>query len=188
MDFGDLPLSQDDRQRVARAIRTRIYQKGETIFNSGDVCTDVYLVRSGLVKLSYCTFHGKELIKSFISEGGLFGSLTSQLTGQGATYGAFALEPVKIDALNHALLGELGRNNLELQQVLLGFFQQLALSKEVREYELLCLSAQERYQRFCEQNQSILARIHQADLALHLGVTPVALSRLKRRKEALQTR
>lgn len=185
IDFRDLPLSEDDRHRVGQSIRTQSFQKGETIFNCGDVCTDIYLIRTGMVKLGYCTLDGKELIKSFITEGGVFGSLYSQLTGKGATYGAIALEEVEVDTLSYSVLAALGKNNPELQSVLLSFFQQLALSKEIREYEFLCLSAQDRYQRFCEQNQNILSRIHQADLALYLGITPVALSRLKHRMRSV---
>lgn len=182
MDFRELPLPESERHRIHQSIRMQSFQKGESIFNIGDVCTDVYLIRTGMVKLSYCTLDGKELIKSFIAEGGVFGSLSSQLTGQGANYGAIALEPVEVDMLNYSILATLASNHLELQQALLSFFQQLALSKEIREYEFLCLSAQERYQRFCEENKPILSRINQADLALYLGITPVALSRLKHRK------
>lgn len=185
IDFRDLPVSEDDRHRVGQSIRTQSFQKGETIFNCGDVCTDIYLIRTGMVKLGYCTLDGKELIKSFITEGGVFGSLYSQLTGKGATYSAIALEDVEVDTLSYSVLAALGKNNPELQSVLLSFFQQLALSKEIREYEFLCLSAQDRYQRFCEQNQAILSRINQADLALYLGITPVALSRLKHRNRSV---
>lgn len=182
IDFRALPVSEDEKYRVGQSIRPQVFKKGATIFNNGEVCTDVYLIRSGLVKLGYCTRDGKELIKSFIAEGGVFGSLYSQLTGKGATYSAVALEDVEVDTLSYSILEALCRNNPELRNLLLSFFQQLALSKEMREYEFLCLSAQDRYQSFCDRNLDLVARIKQADLALYLGITPVALSRLKHRE------
>mgnify|MGYP000029324209 FL=1 len=182
IDFRALPVSEGDRHRLGQSIRVQAFKRGTTIFNSGEVCTDIYLIRSGLVKLDYCTRDGKELIKSFIAEGEVFGSLYSQLTGKGATYSAVALEDVEVDMLSYSVLEALCKNNPELQNVLLSFFQQLALSKEIREYEFLCLSAQDRYQSFCDQNPDLVTRIRQADLALYLGITPVALSRLKHRE------
>lgn len=182
IDFRALPIPADARRRVAQSIRAVSFRKGEAVFGTGEVCTSIFLVRSGLVKLSYWTRDGKEFIKSFIAEGGVFGSLHSQLTGKGATYSAIALEDVEADTLNYAVLASLGQDNPELQNILLGFFQQLALSKEMREYEFLCLSALDRYRNFCDRSPELVKRIKQADLALYLGITPVALSRLKHRE------
>jgi CRP/FNR family transcriptional regulator, anaerobic regulatory protein len=182
IDFRALAASGVDKHRVGQSLRVQFFKKGEAIFKSGEVCTNVYLIRSGLVKLSYWTRDGKELIKSFIDEGGIFGSLYSQLTGKGSTYSAIALEDVEIDTLSYSILETLCRDNPDFQSALLGFFQQLALSKEIREYEFLCLSAQERYQNFCTYNLDLAKRIKQVDMALYLGITPVALSRLKHRK------
>lgn len=182
IDFRALPVSDEDKHRAGQSIRAQSFKKGEAVFKSGEVCTNIYLIRSGLVKLSYWTRDGKELIKSFIAEGGVFGSLYSQLTGKGATYSAIALEDVEVDTLSYSIMEALSKNNPDLQNVLLSFFQQLALFKETREYEFLCLSVQDRYQSFCDQNIDLVKRIKQADLALYLGITPVALSRLKHRE------
>ena len=141
-------------------------------------------MRSGLVKLSYLTQQGKEQIKSFIAEGGMVGSLISLLEGGEASFSALAMEPTRVEVMPFSLFQQMLDENPQLQRFAVGFFQQLALKKELREYELLCLSASERYQQFLQQHPQLSTRIKQADLALYLGITPIALSRLKHRNVA----
>ncbi len=181
-DIQSLPLSEEEKTLVQKASRPLHFDKGSPVFIQGDVCRNIYIIRTGLVKLSYTTSNGKELIKSFITEGGLFGSLYSQITGEGSTYGAIALEQLHVDMMDFSVLQGIAEYNQELQKVFLHFFQQLALAKEIREYELLCLTAQQRYEKFCLHNPQLVTRLKQADLALYLGITPIALSRLKHRK------
>jgi len=56
-----------------------------------------------------------------------------------------------------------------------------SMKKERREYEFLCLSAEERYQLIREQTPDLLDRVTQNDIARYLGITPVALSRIRAR-------
>ena len=176
-----MPLTEQERENVSASVKTACFNKGDVVFKQGELCQRIYYIRTGLVKLSYLTLEGKELIKSFIDEGQMFGSLSSQLTGKASTFSAIALEDLHVDVLEYTVLREVIENNAAMQKILLQFFQQLALKKEIREYELLCLSAQQRYEKICEESPDIVARIKQADLALYLGITPIALSRLKHR-------
>ena len=55
------------------------------------------------------------------------------------------------------------------------------ISKERRERELLMLSAEERYRLFLGRYKHLEKRIPQYQIAAYLGITPVALSRIRRR-------
>ena len=50
-----------------------------------------------------------------------------------------------------------------------------------REYELLCLSAEERYVRHLDNTPELFDLVTQNEIARYLGVTPVGLSRIKKR-------
>lgn len=179
--FAALPFTPQQLERLAKKMKPRNFNKGDVLFHQGEVDEHIYLLHRGLVKLSYLTPQGKELIKSFLEEGSMVGSLYCLLHGGAASFSAIALEPVTAEMLPFSLFSEMIEENPELQRFAVGFFQQLALKKELREYELLCLSASERYQSFVEQHPELLGRIKQAELALYLGITPIALSRLKNR-------
>ncbi|MCU7921881.1 MAG: Crp/Fnr family transcriptional regulator [Candidatus Thiodiazotropha sp. (ex Dulcina madagascariensis)] len=182
-DFDGLPLSDRDRLLFDQSNTRLTVKKKSKLLNQGDVCPEIYFLRSGLVKLCYHTLDGKEYIKSFIKEGGMFGSLNSVLNNAGSTFSAIALEDSIVDAVAYTRLLNLLNKYPQLHTASLNFFQQLALKKEMREYELLCLSAQQRYEKFCRQEAALMHRIKQADLASYLGITPVALSRMKNKSQ-----
>ena len=56
-----------------------------------------------------------------------------------------------------------------------------SMKKEKREFEFLCLSAEERYRQLENESPIIIEKVTQNDLARYLGITPVGLSRIKRR-------
>lgn len=181
--FRELPISEKQRSHLLNQIKPMYFAKGDIVFSQGEVCRQIYYIHTGLVKLSYLTLEGKEMVKSFITEGQIFGSMQSQITGGASTFSAITLESIQVDALDYSILQQLINENTELQKLMLHFFQQLALKKEIREYEFLCLSARQRYQKLCHESPDLVNRVKQADLALYLGITPIALSRLKHRKQ-----
>ena len=61
------------------------------------------------------------------------------------------------------------------------FLLAYGIKKETREFELLCLPAEERYRRLLDAAPSLFERVTQNDIARYLGVTPVGLSRIKKR-------
>jgi CRP-like cAMP-binding protein len=68
-----------------------------------------------------------------------------------------------------------------LANALIGFLSVYGKRKEQREYQLLSLTAEDRYAVMLKTMPDIAKRISQADLAAYIGVTPQALSRIKRR-------
>lgn len=176
-----LPLSESDSELIQSNLRSYRLDKGEKIFSQGEQVPNIYALDHGLVKLCYITTDGKELIKSFISEGKLFGSLISQMGMGESTFSAVCLESTSLQVLPYRILEQLLKGNLQLQGFALELFKNLALKKEMREYSFLCLSAEQRYQAFLKQEAHIANRITQQDLARYLGITPIALSRLKSR-------
>jgi CRP-like cAMP-binding protein len=166
---------------LARHLQRRVLAKGEVVFRQGDQSREVYVLQSGLVKLFYVTHDGKEWIKSFIADVGVFGSRRSQMTGETSAFSATSLELSEVLVLGYDRF----RAALAQDAGLLGFFlemsEAMALKKEVREHDLLCLSAEARYRRFMAEQGDLAERLLLVDVARYLGVTPVALSRIRRR-------
>jgi hypothetical protein len=57
--------------------------------------------------------------------------------------------------------------------------------KEQREFQLLSLSAEDRYALLVETLPDIADRVSQADLASYFGITPQPLSWIKRRLKSV---
>ena len=177
----ELGLTADQLKKLNDRMRERTFAKGETIFLQGETVKELYILRRGLIKLVYFTAEGKELIKSFISEGDQFGSLVSQLSDDGSTFSAVCIEETRVIVIPYTVFESIVNQNQTAQKFALTFFQQLALKKEIREYELLCLSAEVRYRKFLKKYPELMDRITQQEIARYLGITPIALSRIKNR-------
>jgi len=158
--------------------------KGDMLFQQGDHDTSIYVVTTGLLKAYYLTMDGKELIKSFIPEGEFIGSLVACQSGEPCTFNLTCLEDSQLLKVSFADLQAISNANKEAAELLTQSLISLAIKKERREYEFLCLSAADRYRLLKERSPELLCRLTQNDIARYLGITPVALSRIKQRINA----
>ena len=165
----------------ATHIKTRRLAEGDTLFASDVHWPWLSVVRSGLVKLVYLREDGSERIKSFIAEGGFFASLAGLAADGRTTFSAVAMEPAVVDQLSYPQILALGDKHLAWQKALRVGIEHYGARKEKRERELLTLSPEARYRLFMQESPELLGRVPQKDLALYLGITPVALSRIRGR-------
>ena len=159
---------------------------GHLLLRQGEPCEDFVFFRSGLAKAYYNTLEGKEFIKSFISEGDIIASLQAVLANEPSRFNLLTLEPSEVLVVPAQPLLAAMQDNFELLRLVNDRLAQLAMKKEGREYDLLCLSAEQRYRQFREQRPELLSRLTQVDIARYLGITPVALSRIRRRERQAQ--
>ncbi len=175
MDFSDIPGAYGEPVSL---------QAGHHVFRQGDRDRRLYLVRQGLLKAYYVSDDGKETIKSFILPGDFIGSLTAAYKQDACSFNLVCQEPSDLVPMNFEALYEASRSDLAVAARLLDVLIGLAMKKERREMELLCLSAEERYRELIARSPELLERVRQKDIARYLGITPVALSRIRKRLDA----
>lgn len=162
-------------------LKAKTYQSGDFLFHQGQHEPRLFWIKQGLVKMSFFEPNGKEFVKAFLIENDLAGSLLSVVFGKPSPYATICMEQSEIVAIPYAGIKKCVASNPALANVELEFMQHLTARKEDREYQFLCLSPEERYERFLLQYPDVYKRISQAELARFLGITPVALSRIKKR-------
>lgn len=161
--------------------------RGDHVFRQGEPNRSVYFVTSGLAKAYYLTYEGTEQIKSFLTTGSFIGSLTACHSHAETTFGLMCIEDSTFNEVPFDQLRQLANSNIDVAQFVIEGLISLAMKKEQREFELLCMSAEDRFRRLREDNQSLLDRVTQNDIARYLGVTPVGLSRIKKRLDSQTT-
>ena len=154
---------------------------GESVFFQGDSDQHLYLLIDGLLKAYYTSEEGKVFIKSFIQQNEVIGSLSAAFGNNRCTYGVECLLDCRLIKLPFAKLMDYSKGDLAISNEINNLLIQLAMKKERREYEFLCLSAEKRYLSLIEKSPALLKHVTQNDLAAYLGVTPVAYSRIKSR-------
>lgn len=155
--------------------------KGQYVFNQGDKKEAIYFVKSGLLKAFYTSEQGKESIKSFLFPNDVIGSLTALYLQQSSSFSLICLAPTVLIKLSFKDILMQAKHDIIFANELNNLLLTLALKKETREYELLTLTAEQRYTKLIQSTPELLQNITQRDLASYLGVTPVGLSRIKKR-------
>lgn len=155
--------------------------KGEEIFALGQWQPYIYVVRSGIVKLSYRNEEGEEWIKAFVGEGDFFACPSVIIAGQPTDFCAYALADACIERLDYATLQALNVRYPAWQKATRSFMELHIFRKEKRERELLTMTAEKRYRAFLSANPALAGRLQQRDIAHFLGITPEALSRIRKR-------
>ncbi|MBQ4812498.1 hypothetical protein A7985_03730 [Pseudoalteromonas luteoviolacea] len=154
-------------------------EKGTRVFSQGDESEYVYLVEQGLLKAFYVTANGKETIKSFIQPHSIIGSLNAAHCQTPCTFSLEAIEPSFLIRFPFSQLLKASERSLTISQEVIQILLGLALKKERREFELLTLSATERFENLKNAEPALIEKLTQNDIAKYLGITPVALSRIK---------
>lgn len=172
MNFID--LIKNEGKRITK-------KKGQHLFRQGNQSGSLYWVESGLLKAYYTTSDGKELIKSFITNKSIIGSLTSAYAENTSSFSLVCLEDSALIETPFTVIHQHSRSDQTIANHMIEVLLQFAMRKEQREFEFLCLSPEERYQKFFLESPEILDKITQADLAKYLGITAVGLSRIKKR-------
>lgn len=154
------------------------YKKKAHVFLQGDENQYLYLIQAGVLKGYYNDEEGKEYIKSFLFSGDSIAS-TQALSGSVCSFSLLCLKETTLVKLPYQKVRQATANNLEIANVIIELLMSFAMKKELREFELLCLSAEQRYEKLLKRSPNIAQQITQNDIAKYLGITPVSLSRIK---------
>ncbi|PJZ27792.1 Crp/Fnr family transcriptional regulator [Leptospira kmetyi] len=152
---------------------------GDFLIRQGKIPTEFAFVFSGVLREYYLTPDGTEYIKSFNFPGEFTGSYFDLLTKQPSTCNIRAITDCKLAVANFSHLTELYDTHIAWERLGRMVAENLFLKKARREYELLALSAEERYELLKRNYPNIEDVIPQYHIASYLGITPVSLSRIR---------
>jgi len=157
------------------------FGKNDYLISAGDVADNFYFILEGLARFFYSTEDGKEFNKHFAVENGFAGSFYSLVLGAPCGFFVQALEETNTLVLPNQLLRELYERHPCWERLGRRNAENLVLQKEAREKEFLLDSLETRYRRFLKEYPGLVDRIPQYHIASFLGVTNVALSRIRRK-------
>ncbi|MEM7658846.1 MAG: Crp/Fnr family transcriptional regulator [Bacteroidota bacterium] len=148
--------------------------KGQILQRSGERNTKVYYVRSGLLRSYSIDEKGKEHIFMFAPEGWIIGDNIPP--EEPSMLFIEALEPSEV------IVNE---KNIEKESNPKKLIARIAVLQK-RIIQLMSSPAIERYEDFMATYPNVSQRVPQRMIASYLGITPEALSKLKRERNQKQ--
>lgn len=175
--LGPLPPPAMAAASAGACLRLR---PGDALLRDGERWQHLWWVERGALRLYYLDRNGQASNKNFFLDGSMLWPITPDLADRPVGFWVEALEHTVVWALpwrtwQAAAAGEAWQN-LE-RRVLAALLQ----DKMRREQQFLQDSATERYRSLQDQHPEWAQRLPLKHLASYLGVTDVALSRIRRR-------
>ncbi len=180
MKFGPIPESEWDRNKHL-SVELLHLKKGQHFVKIGDIPDKLGFVVSGIFRVYYNTEQGEERVFLFRSENRFLSAYRSVLEYEPSGFGIQALEPSFLICLPLKEYKRLLAESTCWSNVSRQYMEDLLVEKEQREKELLSIDATSRYLSFKTRYPDVENRVSQYHIASYLGITAVALSRIRKR-------
>ena len=176
--LGDLP---PDLEAQANGAHGQSLANGEALLRAGDVWSHLLWVERGSFRLYYLDRQGRAANKNFYLEGAMFWPITPALAQSPSRFWVEALEPSQVWKLPWSSWQTTAQTFEPWQRLERQVLARLLEDKMDREQQFLQHTATERYQALLSAHPDWAKRIPLRHLASYLGITDVALSRIRRR-------
>jgi len=177
-----IPLNKEEKELVRSKFHSRLFRKRQYVLQEGDLCTQIYFVVRGCLRLYKIDEKGNTHILQFAPENYWINDLGS-FHGQKPS-------SLNIDALEDSVVLQISLDDVKSLYTLAPkfdrIFRVLMENSFVRLQERLLQNisstAEDRYQAFLEVYPLLVNRLSQVQIASYLGITPEFLSRLRNKK------
>ncbi|HEV7382485.1 MAG TPA: Crp/Fnr family transcriptional regulator [Dyadobacter sp.] len=156
--------------------------KKQYLVNQGNNSREIYFLIRGSCRLYYDK-NGEEKTTYFFFENNLVADYLGCVTNSPSTMSIQALEDCELIYFKYETLTNLYETHPVFQIFGRKLAEYLFAGLDMRLAELLTLTPEERYLKFLNTaiKRKIIERIPQQYIASYLGITPVSLSRIRRR-------
>ena len=175
-----LRFSEKERSALEDILIFREVPKKFPLLKIGEISREIYFINKGCARMFYDK-DGEEITGFFFLENMMLSGFESMLTRQPSQQGIETLESCELVILPYSAFDELHakipRLNIFTRKLLAErfvFAQKVVAS-------LILDSPEERYLRLFQRQPELLNRVPQHMLATYLGITPVSLSRIRKR-------
>lgn len=176
------PIDEPSWKPLEDKMTIKVLKAGDHWVRQGDQSREFAFIMSGLLRVYYVQKSGKELIEGFYDDGKTIAAISALVSEMPCQYYIQALEDTQLITLDYYDFFEFAKTNPQLLLWLLEVHQSLFIDKAKRDAKRILCNGEERYQWFAKEYPQLLDRIPQYHIASFLGITPVSLSRIRRKQ------
>lgn len=176
-------LTESEISEFTKIARIKTFEKKSYFIREGQIPNELGFVLSGLFRYVYISEKGKEFTKVFMPEKSFISSYSAMISKTTSFFFIEAIEQSKVLVISNNEWKKLKMQNPKWNLLLIKLLEKGYGIKEKREREFLLLDAESRYKVFLEEYPNLENRVSQNMIASYLGITPIALSRIRKKMQ-----
>ncbi len=174
-----IELSPQEIDIINEQNQVKSFKKGTLLLAEGSYAKECYFILKGCVR-SFYLVDGEERTTEFYTENQSINPV-SYLTKQPSTYYLSCLEDCEIAVSSAERNKVLIEKVPKLEALILQMSSELLVQNQVSFDDFKNLSPEKRYLKLLETRPDLFNRVPLQQLATYLGITPVSLSRMRKR-------
>ena len=152
-----------------------------TLMEANSIGKNIYLVKKGLLRAVFLTDDGKEISKEFYWERDIIFGMRALLDNQPLPYSVISAEACELIKLPLNIYQALVATCITWKDYHIHQVETHLLYKEIKEQLLLLNSNEQKVQKVYQLFPELVTRVPATLIASYLALTPVSLSRIKKR-------
>jgi CRP-like cAMP-binding protein len=160
---------------------SKVIAASEIYIPEGKIFKKIFYIKKGLLRIFFVTESGEEKTFFFRWEGQIAAIPECIFDNQPTRQTWQALEDCELMEIDFDIVEKLSENNISLIKTRLGFAEKMFLDALKRVESFVLDKPEERYQKLIIQKPEIIKRVADKHIASFIGVTPVSLSRIRKR-------
>lgn len=177
--FGVFEIKEFDELGISGEIK--LYKKGERLITQGELAPKIFYFTQGLTRYVSVSSDGKEFTQSFAHGPCIAGSTRAMVRQVPSNFSIEVIEDVLCLEFDWQSFFNAMKKDLGFLETYTRMIEALFIGKEEREYAFVQKSAEERYLDFLDKHADLMDKIPLQYIASYIGITPVALSRIRKR-------
>ena len=173
-------LTDQDINMVMSFAQIKEISAETTLLNEGDFTKIFGFILSGLMRV-YFLKDGVDYTFDFRDKFEVFGNLDAIFSEQASTRYIETIEDTRYLQIDYKRLEKLTSYNDRLENIRINILQKNFRDALVRLQKTISLSPEDRYKELIENRPDLQNRVSQKHIATYLGITPVSLSRIRKR-------
>ncbi len=174
-------LSMTDLKNIYHLVSVRTMKPGDIFIRAGCERKHIAYIRKGLIRSFLINDKGDEITTMLRWEDQFVASHDNVVWNRPSRFDFEALEPTELIQMDYDKLQQVLRSNPAYEQVRKHFLLKVIGESLERVESFILLNPEERYLKLIEQKPEIVNRVQDKYIAHILGITPVSLSRIRRR-------
>lgn len=160
----------------------QVIKKGELFIRAGDIPKYIGFNLEGLFRLYYIDEDGNDFTKAFSETGRFLISYSAIVQNRSSYFNIEALQESRILKFDYWTFNQMLQSDIRWYPFAFKLLESVYIIKELREKSFLLDDAAKRYQEFKECYADVEDQIKLYHVASFLGITPEALSRIRKMK------